>query len=135
MLMTPTCRPARNRSRSCFVIVSDTAPSLQLLGQRPDLLHPAADLSAALVEHALLDHVTRLEEQCLWNCQPESLGSLEVDDKVELRRLLDGKLARLRAFQDAVRVVRRAPVCRRKVRSVREQAPGFCEILVDRDKR
>ena len=44
---------------------------------------------AALVEHVLLDHLGRLEEQGLWNCQPERLGRLEIDAELEFRGLLD----------------------------------------------
>jgi len=37
----------------------------------------------------LLDHLGRLEEQGLWNCQPERLGGREIDAELELRGLLD----------------------------------------------
>ena len=48
--------------------------------------------SAALVEHGLFDYVVRPQQPRLRNRQPESLGSLEVDDQLELRGLLDGGL-------------------------------------------
>jgi hypothetical protein len=49
---------------------------------------------AARIEHRLLDDLIRLEEQRLRNRQPECLGRLEVDDKLELRGLLDGEIGR-----------------------------------------
>src|SRR2546425_8658892 len=39
-------------------------------------------------EHALLDHLIRLEEDRLRNRQAECLSGLEVDHQLELRRLL-----------------------------------------------
>src|SRR5262249_17629540 len=91
--MTPTWRSARKLSRSCFVIVSDTAPSLQLLGQRPELLHLAADLSAALVEDGLFDHLVRPPQHRRRDRQAEGLGRLEVDHELELQRLRHGQVA------------------------------------------
>ena len=44
---------------------------------------------AASVEHALLDHLGRLEEQRLRDCEAERLGGLEVDHQLEFRGLLD----------------------------------------------
>jgi hypothetical protein len=42
---------------------------------------------AALVEHGLLDHLGRLEEQRLRDREAESLGGLAVDHKLESCRL------------------------------------------------
>jgi hypothetical protein len=45
---------------------------------------------AALVEHPLLDHLVRLQDDGLRNRQPEGFGGLEVDDQFEPRGLFDG---------------------------------------------
>ena len=45
-----------------------------------------------------------------WDRQPEGLGRPEVDDQLELGRLLDGQLAGLGALEDLVDVGRGAPV-------------------------
>ena len=54
---------------------------------------------AALVEHALLDHLVRLEQQRLRNRQSQCLSGLHVDDEIEFRRALDWKFRRLGAFR------------------------------------
>ena len=46
------------------------------------------------------DHLVGLEEECWGNRQAESLGGLEVDDQLELERLLHGQVGRLDAFED-----------------------------------
>src|SRR6266849_6355239 len=43
----------------------------------------------------LPNHLVRADQQRLWNRQPERFSSLEVDDQLELRRLLDGQIGRL----------------------------------------
>jgi hypothetical protein len=43
---------------------------------------------AALVEHALFDHVVRPPQHRRRNRQAQSLGGLEIDHQLELRRLL-----------------------------------------------
>src|SRR5713101_6164939 len=45
----------------------------------------------------LLDHLIRPQEERLRDRQAEGLGGLEVDDKLELGRLLDGKVRGARA--------------------------------------
>src|SRR5262245_36565036 len=52
----------------------------------------------------LRDHLVRPRQQRRRDGQSESLGGLQVDDQLELRRLLDGKLARLGALEDLVYV-------------------------------
>jgi len=46
-------------------------------------------------EHALLDHLIRPLHQRLRDSEPERLGGIEVDDQLELRRLLDREVGRL----------------------------------------
>jgi hypothetical protein len=41
-------------------------------------------------EHPLLNHLVGGGQQGLWNCQPERLGGLEVDEQLELGRQLNG---------------------------------------------
>ena len=52
----------------------------------------------------LLDHLIGQEEQRGGYRQPERLGGLEVDDQLELQRLLHGQLRGLGAFEDLVDV-------------------------------
>ena len=64
---------------------------------------------AALVEHALLDHVVCPPQNRLRNRQPDGLGGLEVDHQLKLRRLLDGKVGGLGALENLVYVNSGAP--------------------------
>ena len=54
---------------------------------------------AALVEHALLNDLSRLQQHRLRDRQAERLGGLKVDDQFELRGLLDGEVAWLGALR------------------------------------
>ena len=62
-----------------------------------------------MVEHALLDHLVRLQQQQRRNRQAQRLGRLRIDDQLELRGLLDGQISRLGAFQELVDVDCGAP--------------------------
>jgi len=53
---------------------------------------------AALVEHALLDDVVRLESERLRDGQPQRLGGFEIDHQLELGRLLDREIGGLGAL-------------------------------------
>ena len=57
---------------------------------------------AALVEHGLLDHLVRPQEQHLWDRQPECLRGLEVDDQREFGGPFDRNVARVGASQDFI---------------------------------
>jgi hypothetical protein len=57
---------------------------------------------ATVVEHTLLDDLVRPLQQRLRDCEAERLGGLEVDDKLELRWLFDGKIGGLGALQDLI---------------------------------
>src|SRR5262245_32001381 len=72
---------------------------------------------------ALLDHLIRSQQERLRDGQPECPGRLAIDHELELRGLLDGKIARLRALEDLVDVCRGPPGERGDVRSVRHEAP------------
>src|SRR5262249_26959972 len=58
---------------------------------------PQADIRVRL-----LDHLVRAQEQVPRNREAERLGGLHVDDKLELGRLFDRQISRLRAFEDLV---------------------------------
>src|SRR5262245_10677027 len=56
----------------------------------------------ALVDHALVDDLVGSDQNGLWDREPKSLGGFEIDHQLELRGLLDGKLAGLGALEDLV---------------------------------
>ena len=70
---------------------------------------------AALVEHGLLDHLVRSQEQRLGNREAESLGSLEIDDQLELGGLLDGEVGGFGALEDLVDIEGGPPIMVRHV--------------------
>src|SRR5262249_8722790 len=57
---------------------------------------------------ASLDHLIRPRQQRGWDREAERFGGLEVDDQLELRRLLDGQVGRFCTFEDLVDLDRRA---------------------------
>jgi hypothetical protein len=65
-----------------------------------------------LVEHALLDDLVGSQQNRLRDGQPDDLRGLEVDDQLELCRLLDRQISRLRALQDPVHLVSSAAIIR-----------------------
>src|SRR5207245_2196042 len=76
---------------------------------------------AALVEHGLFDHLVRSQQQRRRDRQAERLRRLEVDDQLELRRLLDGKVGGLGASKDLVYVTGDTAIEFSKHRSVSHQ--------------
>ena len=56
----------------------------------------------------LFDDLIRLQQQCLWDREPEDLRGLHVDNQLILRRLLNRQVAGLGAFEDLVHEVRGA---------------------------
>jgi hypothetical protein len=52
----------------------------------------------------LLDHLIRSHQHVGRNRQADLLGGLQIDHKLELRRLLNGKIRGLGAFKDFVDV-------------------------------
>ena len=59
---------------------------------------PTADIQS------LLDHLVGAAEQYRRHFQPDRLRRLEIDHQLELGRLLDGQLARIRSFENLVDV-------------------------------
>src|SRR6266481_5492443 len=72
-----------------------------------------------------LDHGVRPPKYRLRDRQAEGLGGLEVDDQLELRRLLDGQVRGVGAFEDLVDVGRGAAIQISIVRSIGHKAPGI----------
>jgi hypothetical protein len=84
----------------------------------------------AAVSQASLDHLVSAGEQYWWHGEAECFGGREVDRQMELDRTLDRKLARLRAFEDAVGIRRRAPIIVENVICIGQQAADFSEETV-----
>jgi len=57
----------------------------------------------ACCQHSF-DHLVRPVQHGLRNREADLLRGLEIDDKLELHRLLHGQVSRLRAFEDLVHV-------------------------------
>src|SRR5207244_3091731 len=71
-----------------------------------------------------MDHLVRPLHQRRRDRQPEGLGGLEVDDQVELGRLLHGQVGGLGALEDLVHVGRGASEQISNVRSIGHKAPS-----------
>src|SRR5919198_1711632 len=76
---------------------------------------------------ALLDDLGGLHQDFLGDGQPEGLGSLEVDDEVELGGLLYWEISGFGALEDFVDEGRRPTVLVRLVRAVGHEARGVHE--------
>ena len=50
----------------------------------------------------LLNHLVGAAKQDCWHLQPHRLRRLEIDHQLELGRLLDGQLGRIRPFENLV---------------------------------
>jgi len=60
---------------------------------------PLPDLSRCSKLSHLLKHLVSALLKQRWHVEAERLGSLEIDNKLEFDWNLDGKLARIRAFE------------------------------------
>src|SRR5438445_4200816 len=78
---------------------------------------------STLIEHGLVDHLVRPQEQRSWDCEPQRFGGLHVDDQLELPGLLNGKISGLRALQDLVDIHCGAPGQFARVFPVLEKSP------------
>src|SRR5215468_2835527 len=65
----------------------------------------------------------------------ERLGGLEVDDQLELCRLLDWQIGRLRTLQDLVHISCGTPVHVTIVRPVRHEPTRYYKLLSQKHRR
>ena len=93
--------------------------------------HPIAH-ARALASFLSYD-VIRLQQDGLWNRKPEHVGSLQIDDQLELRRSLNRKLGRLCAAKYAVDIHGSALDSIESSRAVGEQPTTVCKeaLLID----
>src|SRR5215471_6188075 len=84
----------------------------------------------ALVEHELLDHLVGSKEKGLRDRQAQRLGSLEIDRKLERRRLLYREVTGLRTLQNPVHEECCTPVVGDGAWPVRQQPARFDEFPV-----
>jgi hypothetical protein len=81
----------------------------------------ASPRSSGVIRDFSFEHLIRPRQQRRRDREAEGLGSLEVDQQLELRRLLNGKVARSCAFENAVHVDRSAAKLFRGVHTVRSE--------------
>src|SRR5512132_611351 len=77
---------------------------------------------------SLFDHLVGPGEQRRWDRHAQRLGRLEVDDQLELGRLLDRQVARPGALQDLVHEDGRALGHRQQTRAIGHEGPGQREF-------
>src|SRR5712672_1894847 len=81
-------------------------------------------LIAKFDSHASFDHPICADQHALWDRQAERLGRLQVDHELELGRLLERDVTRLRTLEDLVDESRRASGHRGEVALVGDEAAG-----------
>src|ERR1700704_4183778 len=86
------------------------------------------------VGQSLNDFVSSGQDR-LRDPQPERLGGFEIDHQLELRGLLDGQIAGLRALEDAIDVARRSPKYGMNVRAVRHEPAHVDELAPTKHRR
>ena len=62
------------------------------------------------IRSASFDHLVGAQQERFRDCQSDRLGGRQIDDEIELGRLLDRKVSRLRAAQNLVDIVGSAAV-------------------------
>src|SRR5713101_3479590 len=75
----------------------------------PITIHANTGLLMVASFGSLLDDLIRPQQERLRNREPDGLRRLEVDDQLELGRLLDGQVGRLGALQDLVNMAGSTP--------------------------
>src|SRR5271170_2211140 len=78
---------------------------------------------AAQQKGSSFDHLVGGKQQLLWDSETQRLGGREVDDEIELCRLLDWDVAGPRTAQNFIDVVGSASEQSRDVCPVRQQSP------------
>jgi hypothetical protein len=73
----------------------------------------------------LFNHFVGAQQELFWNGQTDRFRRRVVDDKVELDRLLDRDVGRLRTAQNLVDVICGSSEQVRKIGSVGEQTSGY----------
>src|SRR5215813_4783546 len=84
---------------------------------------------------ALPDNLIRPRQQRRRDREAEGLGSLEVDDELELGGLFDGEVSGLGAFQDLVDIGRGAPEALVKIDPICYETAGLRVLLHCIDRR
>src|SRR5262249_58301526 len=94
------------------------------------IMYFSLNRKSAIEKLKLLNDPIRLREHLRRNRQADLLGRLEIDDDLELRRLLDRNIAKLGTFRNLLHVRGGAPAQVGHVHAVRHKAPGVYEIAL-----
>ena len=100
----------------------------------PRKTHSSTQELAALVSHALLDHLVRPLQHRWGNREPKGLGRLDVNHELELRGLLHGQISRLSAFEDPIDVRGCAAHLVIEVDAIRHQPTTLREVAAVADR-
>src|SRR6266566_4052168 len=112
--MTGGSQTEKSRQRDGMAGLPSTADILDACRHGRWVPEPA--VSRCSIES--LDHLVGAQQERFRQLEAECLGDSEIDDQLELRRLLDRKLACLRAAQNLVHILARTPEQVRDVRPV-----------------
>src|SRR6516164_3896716 len=74
---------------------------------------------------ALFDHLVGADEKRLRNGQAERFRSLQIDRELKLRRLLDRKIGRIFALENALDILSSLPVVVEQIEVVDDQSAQF----------
>src|SRR5215207_4885672 len=81
------------------------------------------------------DHLVGPDQERGWDREAERVGSLEIDQELEFRRLLQRQVFRFGAVQNASYILRPPMLQIGPVRSVRRETSGFREASEGADDR